>query len=222
MSSISSVPAVPAGSQISPVDQVLYHQSNLIGDWKGSWTKTGGAIELDVVSINNGLATVKYTHNGYTERGTATVSQNTITYGDVTLGTRDGQNAALEFAAGTATQSAILTKSASTANQNPLAGNWIGSNATGSVAIEVQSISGRNAQIQYSIMGQTGQGTGDVYAHAVDLGNVLVSSTDGVTGTVTYTVGQQTLSLAIKKYTPPTTTTSSSSATSTSSVNLLA
>jgi hypothetical protein len=218
MSSISSVPAVPAGSQISPVDQVLYHQSNLVGDWKGTWTKSGGAVELDVVSINNGIASVKYTHNGYTERGTATVSQNTISYGDVTLGTRDGTNAALEFSAGTATQSAILTKSASTANQNPLVGNWIGSNATGSVAVQVQSITGRGAQIQYSVFGQTGQGTGNVYAHAVDLGNVMVASTDGLTGTVTYKVGQQTLSLAVKKFTPPATTTSPS----TTSVNKLA
>ena len=221
MSSISSIPAVPAGSQISKVDQALYHQSNLIGDWKGSWTKNGQAVELDVVSIKNGTATVNYTHNGYTERGTATVSQNTITYGDVTLGTRDGTKAALEFAAGTATQSAILTKSTSTANQNPLVGNWIGSTASGSVAIQVKSITGNSAQIQYSILGQTGQGTGNVYAHAVDLGNVLISSTDGVHATVTYKVGQQTLSLAVKKFTPPTTTTGTSTA-STTSVDQLA
>jgi len=205
MSTISSsIPAVPAGSQISPVDQALYHQSNLIGDWKGSWTKTGGAVELDVVSINNGTATVDYTHNGYTERGTATVSQNTITYGDLTLGTRDGQNAALEFAYGSATQSAILTKASSTANQNKLVGNWVGSTATESISVQVQSISGRDSQIQYSIGSQTGQGTGNVYANAVDLGNVLVSSTDGVNGTVTYTVGQQTFAVAVKKFTPTT------------------
>lgn len=31
-----AVSTLPKGSQISPVQERVYHQSNLIGDWKGS------------------------------------------------------------------------------------------------------------------------------------------------------------------------------------------
>jgi len=97
---ISSLGTIPAGSQISPVNERIYNQSNLIGDWKGNWTKNKQAVELDVINIKGGTAQVQYTHNGYTEKGTATVDGDTITYGNVTLGTRDGKQAALEFAYG--------------------------------------------------------------------------------------------------------------------------
>jgi len=73
-----------------------------------------------------------------------------------------------------------------------------------SAAIQVLSIGGRDAQVKYSIGGQTGQGTGTAYKGAVEFGNVQLSSKDGLTGTAIYQVGHQTLSLAVKKFTPKT------------------
>ncbi|MGA2292201.1 hypothetical protein [Bradyrhizobium sp.] len=122
----------------------------------------------------------------------------------MTIGTRDGKQAALEFSFGTATQSAILAKAAAPADQNNLVGNWIGATASMTAAIQVTSISGHDAQVQYNIAGQTGQGTGTAYKGAVELGNVQFSSSDGLTGTVIFKVGHQTVSLAVKKFTPKT------------------
>jgi hypothetical protein len=47
---VSALGTIPAGSQISPANQRIYQQSNLIGDWKGTWTKNKQAVELNVVS----------------------------------------------------------------------------------------------------------------------------------------------------------------------------
>jgi hypothetical protein len=92
------VSSVATTSRITPLNEKLYHQSNLLGDWKGSFKKTNGAIEFKVLSINGNTAQVAYTHNGQTERGIATVSQNSITFGNVTIATRDGNQAAFEDA----------------------------------------------------------------------------------------------------------------------------
>ena len=61
-------------SQISPVDERIYHQSNLLGDWKGAWTKSNQPVEFKVINIRGTTAQVEYTHNGHTERGIADVS----------------------------------------------------------------------------------------------------------------------------------------------------
>jgi hypothetical protein len=204
VTTIGSTSTIPAGSQISPANERVYHQSNLVGDWKGTYTTTNQPIEFKVVNIKGSTAQVEYTHNGYTERGTATVSGNAITYGAIAIGTNDGQSAALQFKYGTVSSNAVMTKSAATADQNMMVGSWIGSDDTGSVSIQVQSISGHDAQVAYSIMGQAGQGTGDFYKNAVDIGNVQVSSTDGLNGTAIYKVGNQTLSMAVQKFTPTT------------------
>lgn len=204
---MSAVSTIPVGSQISPANERVYHQSNLIGDWKGSFTKTNQPVDFKVDNIKGTTAQVEYTHNGYTERGTATVNGASITYGNLTIATRDGSKAALEFSYGTAVQSAILTKAAAPADQNRLVGNWIGATATDSVAFQVLSISGRDAQVKYNVSGQTGQGVGDVHQNAVNLGKVSFATRDGLNGTVTYQVGSKTLSLAVKKFTPATTST---------------
>lgn len=202
---MSAIAATQGASQISPVNEKLYHQSNLLGDWKGSFSNNHQAIEFKVVSISGNTAQIEYTHNGRTERGTATVDQNFITFGNVTIATRDGSKAALEFSFGTAKQDAILSKAAAPAtDQNPLVGSWIGSTATQTASFRVLSINGRNAQVKYTIDGQSGQGVGDVVNNAVIFGKVTLSVTDGLNGKVTFPAPGKTLSLSVKKFTPKT------------------
>jgi hypothetical protein len=212
---MSTIAATQSTNQISPANERVYHQSNLLGDWKGSWTKTHRPVELKVVNIRGNTAQVEYTHDGHTERGVATVNGSTITYGNVTIGTRDGKKAAMEFSFGTATMSAILDKAAAPADQNKLVGTWIGSSAaTGQTAtFQVLSINGRDAQVKYTVNGRSAQGVGDVYKNTVTFGKVQVSSDDGVTGKVIFAVGRNTFSLSVTKYTPKS---------GTSSVNKLA
>jgi len=149
-------------SQISPVDERIYHQSNLLGDWKGAWTKSNQPVEFKVINIRGTTAQVEYTHNGHTERGIADVSGATITFGDVTIGTKNGQVAALEFSVGTAKSTAILQKQAADADQNKLVGSWSGfSSANGQSAFfQVVSVDGRDAQVTYTANGTTQKGTG--------------------------------------------------------------
>jgi hypothetical protein len=99
---------------------------------------------------------------------------------------------------------AVLDKTAATTVQNKLVATWIGSSVTDSVAVRVLSINGRDAQVQYTVDGHTMQGTGDVYKNTVTLGKVVISSDDGVHGTVIFPVGRSTLSLAVTKYVPKT------------------
>src|SRR5215813_13082703 len=116
----------PTTSQIAPAMERVYHQSNLLGDWKGTWTNSSGAVEFKVINIRGAKAQVEYTHNGHTERGLADVDGATITFGSVTIGTKNGQKAVLEFSAGVAEQTAVLDKQAAPADQNKLVGSWSG------------------------------------------------------------------------------------------------
>src|SRR6201994_4631221 len=115
----------PSTSQISPATERVYHQSNLLGDWKGTWANSSGPVEFKVVNIRGDKAQVEYTHNGHTERGLADVNGATITFGDVTIGTRNGTQAALEFSTGGAKWAAVMDKQASP-DQNKLVGTWNG------------------------------------------------------------------------------------------------
>ena len=200
-------------SRITPVNEKLYHQSNLLGDWKGSFSKTHQAVEFKVVSINGDTAQVEYTHNGHTERGTATVDKNSINFGNVTIATRDGKQAAFEFSyipqgsiASSGIQDAILSKVAgSAADTNPLVGSWTGATTDHSVSFQVTSIDGRDAQVRYIIDGNSGQGVGDVVKNAVLLGPIQFSNIDGTNGTVTYqTYQHQTITLPVKRFVPKT------------------
>jgi len=201
-----------SASHISTVNEKLYHQSNLLGDWKGNFKKTNEAVDFKVVSINGDTAQVEYTHNGHTERGTATVNQNTITFGNVTIGTRDGKQAAFEFSyqpsgqlAATGTQTAALSKSADpTTDANPLVASWTGSDVNHTVSFTVSSINGRDAQVKYTIDGNSGQGTGDVTNNSVLLGPVQFTNIDGKNGKVTFRVLGQTISFPVTKFVPKT------------------
>ena len=203
-----------SASHINPVNETLYRQSNLLGDWKGTTKQNHAAVEFKVISINGSTAQVEYTHNGRTERGTATVSQNSISFGNVTIATRNGTQAAFEFAyqpsgqlAATGTQTAILSKdtSAATTDANPLVGSWTGATVDHTASFTVSSIDGRDAQVKYAVDGRSGQGTGDVTKNSVLFGSVTFKNIDGTNGTVTYqTYQHQTITLPVKRFVPKT------------------
>jgi hypothetical protein len=86
------------------------------------------------------------------------VNGSTVTFGDVTIGTRDGKNVRVEFSYGPAKQTAILQKSADTTAQNKLVGSRIGTTATQSVTLVV-SINGRDARMQYTKVRVLARGT---------------------------------------------------------------
>lgn len=217
-----AVSTIPKGSQISPVTERTYHQSNLVGDWKGAWQKNGRPIEFKVVNIRGNQAQVEYTHDGHTERGTATVDGATITFGDVTIGTKNGQVAVLEFSSGTAKATAVLNKQAAAAtDQNKLIGSWSGfSSSNGQSAFfQVVSVNGRDAQVRFSANGGAiKSGDAIVSGNAVMFGaNAQFTSSDGQTGNVIFKVGHNTYSVPVTRNKTVSTTSSSSS-----SVNKLA
>jgi hypothetical protein len=199
-------------SQISPANERAWHQSNLLGDWKGTIKQGNQPVEFKVLSINGNSAQVQYIHNGRTERGTAIVDKNSITFGNVTIATRNGTQAAFAFSyqpqgqlAETGTQTAVLTKAADpTANSNPLLGSWTGATADHSASFQVTSINGRDAQVKYTIDGNSGTGVGDIVGNAVLLGKIQFSNIDGASGKVTFQFGHKTIQLAVKKFTPKT------------------
>src|SRR3569833_4306172 len=118
--------AIPSINQISPVKERMYHQSNLLGEWKGSWTANGSAVSFKVENIRGSAATVEYTHNGHTERGIGSVNGATIDFGAVTLGTKNGKHAVLLFSAGGGKASATLEKQAPAGDESNLTGSWGG------------------------------------------------------------------------------------------------
>lgn len=195
-------------NQISPADERVFHLSNLVGDWKGTWTKNNQPVEFKVVNIRGTTAQVEFTHNGHTERGLADVSNGIITFGDVSIGTRNGQKAALEFSTGTAKQSAILNKQASTANQSNLVGNWNGLSRTNgqSILFQVKSVNGGDAQVSYTAGGITRTGTGSVLKNnTIVFGTAQITSEDGKTGTAIVKIGHQTFSIPVSKPQPSST-----------------
>jgi hypothetical protein len=194
-------------NQISPADERVYHQSNLLGDWKGTWSKTGRPVELKVVNIRGTKAQVEYTHDGHTERGQADVNGASITYGNVTIATRNGSVAAMEFSVGSAKMTAVLNKQASTADQNKLVGNWSGySKDNGQSAFfKVTSVDGRDAVVTYTANGTTQKGTGTVYKNTIMLGKAQITSNDGRNGTVILQVGHKSYSVPVTKQKPTST-----------------
>jgi hypothetical protein len=190
-------------SQISPATERVYHQSNLLGSWKGLWSNSHQEVEFKVINIRGSQAQVEYTHNGRTERGLADVDGATITFGNVTIGTKNGQTAALAFQSGTAKASAILAKAPSDTDQNKLVGSWSGySRDNGQSAyFQVVSIDGNDAQVRFSVNGGTIQsGDGTLYKNTVMLGGkAQITSNDGQNGNVVIQVGRKTFSVPVTK-----------------------
>jgi len=46
-------------SQISPVNERMYHQSALLGDWKGNWAGNNQPVGFKVVNIRGARAQVE-------------------------------------------------------------------------------------------------------------------------------------------------------------------
>jgi ribosomal protein S8E len=198
-------------NQISAVNERIYHQSNLVGRWKGTWTKNGAPVEFRVINIRGTTAQVEYTHNGHTERGTAEVDGATISFGNVTIGTKDGENAALEFSVGVAKQSAILQKQAADTDQSKLVGSWSGASRVNgqSAFFTVTSVEGRDAQVTYTANGTTQKGTGTVYNNTVMFGKAQITSNDGQNGNVILQVGHNFYSIPVTKQKPASSASSS-------------
>jgi len=200
---MAAITSVPKGSQIAPATERIYHQSNLIGDWKGTWQNSSRPVEFKVINMRGGSAQVEYTHDGHTERGIASVDGATITFGDVTIGTKNGQVAALEFSSGTAKKAAILNKQNAAVEENKLVGSWSGfSRQNGQSAFfQVVSVDGRDAQVKFTANGGTIQsGAGIVYQNTVMFGNKAQFTTDdGVTGKVVIQIGNKSYAVPVTK-----------------------
>ena len=209
---MAAVSTIPKGSQISPVQERIYHQSNLIGDWKGSWQKNGRPVELKVVNIRGDTAQIEYTHDGHTERGTGSVDGATITYGNITIGTKNGSVAALEFSSGTAKMTAVLNKQDSSTDQSKLVGTWTGFSKTNgqSAFFQVISVDGRDAQVRFTANGAAIQ-SGDAIAqgNTVMFGSkATFTSSDGQNGNVIFQVGRNTYSVPVTLQKTPTSSSS--------------
>jgi len=190
-----------SASQISPMMERMYHQSSLLGEWKGSWTGKNSPVSFKVVNIRGAQATVEYTHNGHTERGIGTVNGATIDFGPVTLGTKNGKNAVLLFSAGGGKATAFLEKQAAATDDNKLTGGWGGYSAANgkSASFRVLSVNGKEAQVSVTLDGITRQGTGIVYKNVIMFGNTQVSTDDGKTGKVFYHVGNKSYLIPVTK-----------------------
>src|SRR4051794_20031503 len=111
---------VQSTSRISPAMERVYHQSNLLGEWKGSWTASSQAVSFKVVNIRGAQATVKSTHNGRTGRGIGEVNAAPIVFGSVALGPKDAKTAVLLFSAGGGRAPGMLEKQAPPASESNL------------------------------------------------------------------------------------------------------
>jgi hypothetical protein len=195
------MPTIQSTNQISPAMERVYHQSNLLGEWKGTWTASNQAVGFKVVNIRGAQATVEYTHNGRTERGIGVVNGSTIDFGSVTLGTKNGKNAVLLFSAGGGKASATLEKQATPAEESRLAGSWSGYSGDNgkSASFRVLSVSGKEAQVSVTTDGITRQGTGIVYNNVIMFGQSQISTNDGQNGKVIYQVGNKSYLVPVTK-----------------------
>ncbi|OAF02942.1 hypothetical protein AYJ54_25400 [Bradyrhizobium centrolobii] len=191
-------------SQISPAMERAYHQSNLLGEWKGNWAGNNQAVGFKVVNIRGARAQVEYTHNGHTERGIGEVDGATITFGSVTIGTKNGKSAVLLFSEGGGKASAYMEKQAQAADDNRLIGSWGGYSVDNgkSASFRVLSINGKEAQVSVTTDGITRQGTGLVYRNVIMFGQSQIATDDGKNGKVIYQVGSKSFTVPVTKYPP--------------------
>ncbi|WP_316195410.1 MULTISPECIES: hypothetical protein [unclassified Bradyrhizobium] len=192
---------VQSTSRISPAMERMYHQSNLLGEWKGTWTANNQTVSFKVVNIRGSQAVVEYTHNGRTERGIGTVNGSTIDFGSVTLGTKNGKKAVLLFSAGGGKATALLDKQSPAADQSNLTGSWAGYSANNgkSASFRVLSVSGNEAQVSVTTDGITRQGIGIVYKNVIMFGQSQISTDDGKNGKVIYQIGNKSYMVPVSK-----------------------
>jgi hypothetical protein len=191
-------------SQISPANERVYHLSNLVGEWKGNWAGNNQPVGFKVVNIRGARAQVEYTHNGHTERGFGQVSGALITFGNITVGTKDGKSLVLLSSAGAGKQAATLDKQAPPASDSNLLGSWGGYSADNgkSASFRVLAVNGNEAQVSVTTDGITRQGTGIVYKNVIMFGQSQIATNDGKNGKVIYQVGTKSFSVDVTKYPP--------------------
>ena len=191
-------------SQISPANERVYHQSSLVGDWKGNWAGNNQAVGFKVVNIRGARAQIEYTHNGHTERGFGQVSGALITFGTITVGTKDGKSLVLLFSSGVGKQSATLQKQAPAGSDSILMGSWGGYSADigKSASFRVLAINGKEATVSVTTDGITRQGTGYVYRNVIMFGQSQISTDNGQNGKIIYQVGSKSFTVPVTKYPP--------------------
>jgi hypothetical protein len=191
-------------SQISPANERVYHQSALLGDWKGNWAGNNQPVSFKVVNIRGARAQVEYTHNGRTERGFGQVSGALLTFGTVTVGTKDGKNLVLLSSAGAGKQTATLEKQAPPASDSLLMGSWGGYSSDNgkSASFRVLSVNGKEAQVSVTTDGITRQGTGIVFKNVIMFGQAQIATDDGKNGKIIYQVGSKSFMVPVTKYPP--------------------
>ena len=128
------------GSYISPANEAVYHQSRLIGTWSG--TMNGQSVAFTVKNVKGNQAQVEYKHGSKTDRGTATVSENMVTFNNVTVATKNGSLGALVFEAGTLQKSYKVTKTAAPTQTTTTASSYKGS---GGISTSASATSGATA-----------------------------------------------------------------------------
>lgn len=192
-------------NQISPANERMYRQSALVGDWKGNWVGNNQPVSFKVVNIRGARAQVEYTHNGRTERGFGEVKGTLITFGGVTVGTKDGKNMVLLFSVGgVGKQTANLEKQEPPASDSRLMGSWGGYSSDNgkSASFKVLSVNGKEAQVSVTTDGITRQGTGIVYKNVIMFGQAQIATDDGQNGKIIYQVGTKSFLVPVTKYPP--------------------
>jgi hypothetical protein len=182
----------------------MYHQSTLVGDWKGNWAGNNQPVGFKVVNIRGARAQVEYTHNGHTERGFGQVSGSLITFGSITVGTKDGKSLVLLSSAGAGKQTATLEKQAPPASDSNLMGSWGGYSSDNgkSASFRVLAINGKEATVSVTTDGITRQGTGYVYKNVIMFGQSQIATDDGKNGKIIYQVGTKSFVVPVTKYPP--------------------
>jgi hypothetical protein len=200
------------GSQISKQNETLYQQGNLIGTWSGKWSGTNQSVTFKVLKITGSTAEIEYDHNGQVQKGQASVSQNSITFDGVTIGTNDGSSGAIEFSSGTVTKTGTLTKTSATAvDPNKLIGSWSGLTSTGNAAsFTVKSITGTDAVVTSTVNGITNSGTGTYNAanNVITFGKTQISLSSSGSANVIFSSMGSTYSVPVTKAASTTSTTS--------------
>ncbi|MDR3375856.1 MAG: hypothetical protein P4L98_19185 [Ancalomicrobiaceae bacterium] len=132
------------GSYISPANEAVYHQSQLIGTWQG--TMNGNQpVTFTVKNIKGSTAQVEFDQGGKKEFGTASVDQNTLTFNNFSIATNNGSLGVLVFQSGTYEKSWQINKTSSptpttsTASSVPSSGGGTAniSAISGSTAVDI-------------------------------------------------------------------------------------